>query len=190
MPGPRVIQVKLRPSSSSVICQRGRRPAGFDGTWQITDDERKVRLRLPKPRRSKDERISGSSGFKLLMHYARNTRLYMQRCAVCMRGAQSTNLQRGFLRPARPPAREHSRQHDCGSPSGCDGGADGRQRPGQERSLEYDTGVTLTKDPDGRMTYGGSSGGAMALRMAWYRTERYHRILSYSGTFVESARGP
>src|SRR5579871_501158 len=172
----------------------------------ITDDERKVRLRPPKPRRSKDERISGSSGFKLLMHYARstrkarnrgtyggkgrNTRLYMQRCAVCMRGAQSTNLQRGFLRPARPPAREHSRQHDCGSPSGCDGGADGRQRPGQERSLEYDTGVTLTKDPDGRMTYGGSSGGAMALRMAWYRTERYHRILSYSGTFVESARGP
>lgn len=83
--------------------------------------------------------------------------------------------------------------------------------PGQERSLEYDTvspvfadfveteilprveketGVTLTRDPDGRMTYGGSSGGAMALTMAWYRTERYHRVLSYSGTFVDLREGP
>ena len=35
------------------------------------------------------------------------------------------------------------------------------------------------------MTYGGSSGGAMALTMAWFRTERYHRVLSYSGTFVD-----
>ena len=62
---------------------------------------------------------------------------------------------------------------------------------GPERSLEYDTvspvfadfveteilprveketGVKLTSDPDGRMTYGGSSGGAMALTMAWFRT--------------------
>jgi enterochelin esterase-like enzyme len=83
--------------------------------------------------------------------------------------------------------------------------------PGQERSLEYDTvspvfadfveteilprveketGVTLTKDPDGRMTYGGSSGGAMALTMAWFRNERYHRVLSYSGTFVDLREGP
>jgi enterochelin esterase family protein len=82
---------------------------------------------------------------------------------------------------------------------------------GQERSLEYDTvsavfadfveteilprveketGVTLTKDPDGRMTYGGSSGGAMALTMAWFHTERYHRVLSYSGTFVDLREGP
>jgi hypothetical protein len=33
-----------------------------------TDHERKVRLRPPKPRRSRDERIAWSSGFKLLMH--------------------------------------------------------------------------------------------------------------------------
>ena len=82
---------------------------------------------------------------------------------------------------------------------------------GPERSLEYDTvspvfadfveteilprveketGVTLTTDPEGRMTYGGSSGGAMALTMAWFRTERYHRVLSYSGTFVDLREGP
>ncbi|MFM2126414.1 MAG: hypothetical protein RL328_2865, partial [Acidobacteriota bacterium] len=69
---------------------------------------------------------------------------------------------------------------------------------GAERSLEYDTvtstfadfvetevlprvqketGVTLTKDPEARMTYGGSSGGAMALTMAWFKPELYHRIL-------------
>jgi type IV secretory pathway VirD2 relaxase len=63
-----------------------------------TDDERKVRLRPPKPRRPTDERIAWSSGFKLLMHYARSsgkarnrgtsggkmarTRPYLQRCAV------------------------------------------------------------------------------------------------------------
>ena len=59
--------------------------------------------------------------------------------------------------------------------------------------VEEETGVNLTKDPEGRMTYGGSSGGAMALTMAWFRTERYHRVLSYSGTFVDlrnSAGGP
>ena len=63
-----------------------------------TDDEPKIRLRPPKPRRPRDERIGWSSGFKLLMHYARstrkarnrgtlggkrgNTRPYLQRCAV------------------------------------------------------------------------------------------------------------
>ena len=31
---------------------------------------------------------------------------------------------------------------------------------------------------------GGSSGGACALSMAWYRPDLYHRVLSYSGTFV------
>lgn len=31
---------------------------------------------------------------------------------------------------------------------------------------------------------GGSSGAACALEMAWYRTDLYHRVLSYSGTFV------
>jgi type IV secretory pathway VirD2 relaxase len=63
-----------------------------------TDDEPKIRLRPPKPRRPSDERSGWSSGFKLLMHYARstrkvrnrgtlggkkgNTRPYLQRCAV------------------------------------------------------------------------------------------------------------
>jgi enterochelin esterase-like enzyme len=76
---------------------------------------------------------------------------------------------------------------------------------GSERGLEYDTlssryadfieeevipevekrgGVTLTKNPEGRMSMGGSSGAACAFSMAWYRTERYHRVLLYSGTFV------
>jgi enterochelin esterase-like enzyme len=76
---------------------------------------------------------------------------------------------------------------------------------GSERGLEYDTmsgkyaefvetevlpqveaqaHVKLTKDPDGRATTGGSSGAACALIMAWYHPELYHRVLSYSGTFV------
>ena len=76
---------------------------------------------------------------------------------------------------------------------------------GSERGLEYDTmsgryaefvetevlpmvearaHVKLTRDPDGRATTGGSSGGACALIMAWYHPELYHRVLSYSGTFV------
>ena len=56
--------------------------------------------------------------------------------------------------------------------------------------VEKETGVTLTKDPEARMTYGGSSGGAMALTMAWFRAERYHRVLSYSGTFVNLRSSP
>ena len=76
---------------------------------------------------------------------------------------------------------------------------------GSERGLEYDTmsgryaefvehevlpfverrtGVRLTTDPDGRATMGCSSGAAAALIMAWYHPELYHRVLSYSGTFV------
>jgi len=63
-----------------------------------TDEERKVRLRPQKPRRPRDERVAWSSGFKLLMQYARSTRKagnrgpkggkgrstcpYLQRCAV------------------------------------------------------------------------------------------------------------
>jgi len=31
---------------------------------------------------------------------------------------------------------------------------------------------------------GCSSGGAAAMAMAWYRPDLYHRVLSYSGTFV------
>jgi iron(III)-enterobactin esterase len=76
---------------------------------------------------------------------------------------------------------------------------------GSERGLEYDTmsgryaefveqevlplvegkyHVRLTKDPDGRATMGGSSGGSCALSMAWYHTDLYHRVLTYSGTYV------
>jgi enterochelin esterase-like enzyme len=50
--------------------------------------------------------------------------------------------------------------------------------------VEKQTNVRLTKDPDRRATMGTSSGGAAALIMAWYRTDLYHRVLSYSGTFV------
>ena len=76
---------------------------------------------------------------------------------------------------------------------------------GSERGLEYDTmsgkyaefvetevlplvekkaGVKLTRDPDGRATMGCSSGAAAAFTMAWYRPDLYHRVLSYSGTYV------
>jgi iron(III)-enterobactin esterase len=76
---------------------------------------------------------------------------------------------------------------------------------GSERGLEYDTmsglyaefvekevlplvekqaNVKLTKDPEARATMGGSSGGSCALSMAWYHPELYHRVLTYSGTYV------
>jgi enterochelin esterase-like enzyme len=84
-------------------------------------------------------------------------------------------------------------------------GNGGGDAQGSQRGLEYDTmsgryaefvetevlplvekqyNVKLTKDPEGRATMGCSSGGAAALSMAWYRTDLYHRVLSYSGTFV------
>jgi iron(III)-enterobactin esterase len=86
----------------------------------------------------------------------------------------------------------------------ANGGFDSR---GSERGLEYDTlsgkyaefieaevlprveketGVKLTKDPEGRCTMGGSSGGLAAFTMAWYHPEWYHRVLAYSGTFVNT----
>ncbi|MBM3725540.1 MAG: esterase family protein [Acidobacteria bacterium] len=76
---------------------------------------------------------------------------------------------------------------------------------GSQRGLEYDTmsglyatfvemevlplveqkyGVKLTRNPDGRATMGCSSGASAALSMAWYRTDLYPRVLSYSGTYV------
>jgi len=84
-------------------------------------------------------------------------------------------------------------------------GNGGGDAQGSERGLEYDTmsgayaefvenevlplvetqaHVKLTKDPNGRATMGGSSGGSCALIMAWYHPELYHRVLTYSGTFV------
>jgi enterochelin esterase-like enzyme len=84
----------------------------------------------------------------------------------------------------------------------ANGGGDG---PGSERGLEYDTvsgkyaefveaeilpkvekdyGVTLTRDPDGRLAIGASSGGSASLSMAWFHPELYHRVLTFSGTYV------
>ncbi|MEO8368052.1 MAG: alpha/beta hydrolase-fold protein [Candidatus Solibacter sp.] len=50
--------------------------------------------------------------------------------------------------------------------------------------VEQEAGVKLTKDPEARATMGGSSGGSAALIMAWYHPEWYHRVLTYSGTYV------
>ena len=50
--------------------------------------------------------------------------------------------------------------------------------------VEKNCQVKLTKDPEGRATMGGSSGGAAALEMAWYHPEWYHRVITYSGTYV------
>jgi enterochelin esterase-like enzyme len=84
-------------------------------------------------------------------------------------------------------------------------GNGGGDSQGSERGLEYDTvsgryaefvehevlpavesqaHVRLTHDPDGRATMGASSGGSCALSMAWFHPEWYHRVLAYSGTFV------
>jgi len=84
----------------------------------------------------------------------------------------------------------------------ANGGGDAQ---GSERGLEYDTmsgkyaefvenevlpaaeshaHVKLTHDPNGRATTGNSSGGSCALEMAWYHPEWYHRVLTYSGTYV------
>src|SRR5579859_3430364 len=50
--------------------------------------------------------------------------------------------------------------------------------------ISRDYNVTFTKDPDGRLAMGISSGGACAMSMAWYHPEWYHRVLTYSGTYV------
>jgi enterochelin esterase-like enzyme len=88
------------------------------------------------------------------------------------------------------------------------GGSDAQ---GSERGLEYDTvsgrysdwveqellpavsqryGITFTTDPEGRATMGESSGAACAWTMAWFHPERYHKVLSISGTFVNQAWPP
>ena len=56
--------------------------------------------------------------------------------------------------------------------------------------VEKQYGVRLTHDPEGRATMGCSSGASAALSMAWYHPERYHRVLSYSGTFVNQQWPP
>ena len=80
-----------------------------------------------------------------------------------------------------------------------------------ERSLEYDTPsgqyaeyiekevlplaeknahVKFTHDPDARGVIGQSSGSAAALAMAWFHNDWYHRVISYSGTFVNIKNSP
>jgi enterochelin esterase-like enzyme len=81
--------------------------------------------------------------------------------------------------------------------------------PGGQRTIEYDTvsdrytnfietevlpriskdyQVAFTTDPEGRATFGMSSGAAAALTMAWLHPNLYHRVISYSGTFVALQR--
>jgi enterochelin esterase family protein len=88
------------------------------------------------------------------------------------------------------------------------GGGDAQ---GSQRGLEYDTvsglysdfvesevlarvetecGIRLTDDPEGRATMGASSGAAAAFTMAWFHPERYRRVLSYSGTYVNQQSPP
>ena len=90
-------------------------------------------------------------------------------------------------------------------------GNGGGDAQGSERGLEYDTmsglyaewvqkevlplvesqyGVKLTDDPEGRAAMGGSSGGSCALIMAWYHPEWYHRVLTYSGTYINQQWPP
>ncbi|RYZ57489.1 MAG: hypothetical protein EOP07_09790 [Proteobacteria bacterium] len=88
---------------------------------------------------------------------------------------------------------------------------DPAQGPNSQRSWEYDSvndsfvtwietevipritkdyNVKLTNDPEGRAAMGGSSSGAMAFTMAWFRPDLYHRVYTYSGTFVNRITTP
>jgi len=85
--------------------------------------------------------------------------------------------------------------------------------PGNQRSREYDTvsdryarflesevfprveqeaNVVLTTAGEGGATLGGSSGGAAAFTLGWFRPERFRRIITYSGSYVnlQSPRDP
>jgi iron(III)-enterobactin esterase len=83
---------------------------------------------------------------------------------------------------------------------------------GSERGLEYDTvsgqyatwvdsellprielesktsvptqAITFTHNPEGRATMGGSSGGAAAFSMAWWRPDLFRRVITFSATLV------
>jgi iron(III)-enterobactin esterase len=90
------------------------------------------------------------------------------------------------------------------------GGSDSK---GSERGLEYDTmsdrfarfindevlpavlnnaeikaaypRIAFTDNPWGKAAIGGSSGGAAALTMGWFRPDLFRRLITYSGTFVD-----
>jgi enterochelin esterase family protein len=89
----------------------------------------------------------------------------------------------------------------------------GNDSKGSERGLEYDTmsdrfarfindevlpavlnnseikaaypHIAFTDNPWGRAAMGGSSGGAAALAMGWFRPDLFRRLITYSGTFVD-----
>jgi enterochelin esterase-like enzyme len=90
----------------------------------------------------------------------------------------------------------------------------GGDAEGSERGLEYDTvsgrfaefvdeevlpravseaktqlmvDLVFTKDPQGRATMGGSSGGAASFSMAWWHPELFGKVITFSGTFVRQA---
>jgi hypothetical protein len=90
-------------------------------------------------------------------------------------------------------------------------GNGGGDAQGSERGLEYDTlssryaefveqevlplvekkaHVKLTRDPEARVATGGSSGAACAFTMAWYRNDLYHRVLAWSGTWINQQWPP
>ena len=89
----------------------------------------------------------------------------------------------------------------------------GNDSKGSERGLEYDTmsdrfarfindevlpavlknteiraaypQIAFTDNPWGKAVLGGSSGGAAALTMGWFRPDLFRRLITYSGTFVD-----
>jgi enterochelin esterase-like enzyme len=88
------------------------------------------------------------------------------------------------------------------------GGGDAQ---GSQRGLEYDTlsarysdfietevlprvaaaaGLSLSADPARRAVMGVSFGAACAFTMAWFHPDRYRRVLSYSGTYVNQQSPP
>jgi enterochelin esterase-like enzyme len=88
------------------------------------------------------------------------------------------------------------------------GGGDAQ---GSQRGLEYDTlsgrygefietevlprveemfDLALSRHPNDRLAMGVSSGAACAFTLAWFHTDRYRRVLSYSGTYVNQQSPP